>query len=83
MEQFLLYRRRILDLGAVFDAIDHNLLISRLTNIGIASNALKWFTSYMYDRTSYILINGYISSPRNILYRVPQGSVLGPIRFII
>ena len=44
---------------------------------------LKWFTSYISDRSSYILINGHISSSSNIIYGVPQGSVLGPIIFNI
>ena len=73
-----------LDLSAAFDTIDHNLLkISRLANISIAGNALKWFTSCISNRTSSILINGHISSPRNISYGIPQGSVLGPIFFNI
>ena len=72
----------LLDLSAAFDTIDHSLLISRLANIGIAGNALKWFTSYISDCTSSILINGHISSPRNISYGV-SGSVLGPILFNI
>ena len=73
----------LLDLSAAFDTIDHSLLISRLVNIGITGIALKWFMSYISDRTSSILINVHISSPRNIYYGVPQGSVLGPILFII
>ena len=73
----------LLDLSAAFDTIDHSLLISRFSNIGIAGNALKWFTSYISDRNSSILINGHISSPRNISYGVPQGSVLVPILFNI
>ena len=73
----------LLDLSVAFDTIDHNLLISRLANIGIAGNALKCFTSYISDRTSSILINRHISSPRNISYGVHHGSVLGPILFNI
>ena len=52
----------LLDLSAAFDTIAHSLLI-RLANIGIASNALKWFTSYISGRTSSILINWTILSP--------------------
>ena len=66
----------LLELSTAFYTIDHSLFISRLTNIGITGNALKWFTSYVSDRTSSILINGHLSSPRNISYGVPQGSVL-------
>ena len=73
----------LLDLSGEFDTIDHSLLISRLANIGILGNILKSFTSYISDRTSSILINGHISSPRNILYEISQGSVLGPILFNI
>ena len=50
----------LIDLRAAFETIDHSLLISRLANIGIAGNALKWFTSYIPDRTSSIIINGHI-----------------------
>ena len=69
----------LLDISAEFDSIDNILLISRLANIGIAGNALKWFTLYISDRISSVLINWHISSPRNISYGVPQGSVLCPI----
>ena len=48
----------LLYLSAAFDTIDHSLLISLLANIGIAGNALKWFTSYIYDRTSLFLSMG-------------------------
>ena len=69
MDQFLFYMH---DLSAVFDIIDHSLLISRLANIRNAGNALKSYTSYISDRNSYIPIKGHISSPRNILYGVPN-----------
>ena len=55
---------------AEFDNIEYSLLISLLTNIGIAGNALKWFTSFIFDSISSILIDGQLSSPRNILYGI-------------
>ena len=72
----------LLDLSAALDTIDHNLLIPRLANIGIAGNTLICITSYISDPTSSIL-KIHISSPRNIMYGVPQGSVLEMILLII
>ena len=67
MEQFLFYRS-ILDLSTAFDTIDHSLLISRLANIGIAGNALKWFTSYISDRTSSNLLEIFLTESPKALY---------------
>ena len=74
----------LLDLSAAFDTIDHTTLISRLQNtIGVSEKALQWFISYMSDRTQSVVIQGVESDLCNLLFGVPQGSVLGPILFII
>ena len=74
----------LLDLSAAFDAIDHNLLLKKLESLyGIKGNALKWFKSYLADRTFSVKIRKTKSSIQIIFYGVPQGSILGPILFIL
>ncbi len=72
----------LLDLSAAFDTIDHKVLLSRLENsYGIRGNALKWFRSYLTDRSQSIIIDDEISEPKQLKYGVPQGSILGPLLF--
>ena len=74
----------LLDLSAAFDTIDHTLLLHILTHVyGISDTALAWFQSYLTNRIQSISINNYTSSPASLMYGVPQGSVLGPILFIM
>ena len=74
----------LLDLSAAFDTIDHEVLLSRLQNlIGIDGIPLKWFRSYLTERKQHVCINGTRSAPQTLNYGVPQGSVLGPILFLI
>ncbi len=74
----------LLDLSAAFDTVDHNILISRLeTRFGVKGVALDWFKSYLADRFQAVKIDGTTSSPQNLKFGVPQGSVLGPILFCI
>ena len=74
----------LLDLSAAFDTIDHSTLLSRLkTLLGLTGKAYDWFASYISGRKQSVLIEGVESTLWELLFGVPQGSVLGPILFII
>ena len=74
----------MLDLSVAFDTIDHDILFSRMENtLGITGQALAWFKSYLSGRTLRIKIDKSFSELQDILWSVPQGSVLGPLLFLI
>ena len=74
----------LLDLSAAFDTIDHALLLERLSlEYGLSGSVLKWFTSYLTNRRQSVKIHDTLSSERQLLYGVPQGSVLGPVLFTL
>lgn len=72
----------LLDLSAAFDTIDHNILVSRLENhVGICGIALKWFTSYLADRSFAVKVGECMSTSAPLKCGVPQGSILAPLLF--
>ncbi len=72
----------LLDLSAAFDTINQTSLIDRLSSwFGVRKVALKWFTSYLSDRSQSVKVNTSVSNSTNLECGVPQGSVLGPILF--
>ena len=74
----------LLDLSAVFDTVDHGILLQRLlTNFGIKGKALDWFTSYLTDRSQFVQIDVSESDKHSLSCGVPQGSVLGPILYLL
>ena len=71
-----------LDLSKAFDTI-HEILCQKLQHYGIRDTALAWIKSYLDDRTQFVQFGSHRSYPRKILCGVPQGSLLGPLLFII
>ena len=72
-----------LDFAKAFDTVDHNILLSKLDNYGIRGMAQKWFRSYLFKRQQIVKINDNYSTPLEIRCGVTQGSVLGPLLFLI
>jgi retron-type reverse transcriptase len=72
-----------LDLSKAFDTVDHKILLYKLNHYGIRDHSLKWFESYLSDRTQFTYINNNQSNLKPMKYGVPQGSVLGPLLFLI
>jgi len=74
----------LLDLSAAFDTIDHNLLLNRLRCVfGVQGAALGLIESYLADRVQTVTVLGHEADPTPLCYGVPQGSVLGPMLFLL
>ena len=74
----------MLDLSAAFDTVSHEILLNRLTQrYGITGSLQKWFASYLLSRTQSVQIECSISSLRELNCGVPQGSVLGPLLYVL
>jgi len=73
----------MLDMSAAFDTVNHSLLLQKMEFYGIDSGALQWVSSYLSERSQRVCIDGCMSSPLDINIGVPQGSILGPLYYII
>jgi hypothetical protein len=71
------------DISSAFDRVWHRGLLHKLQSVGIAGNLLNWFETYLTDRTQKVVLPGQESSEAHINAGVPQGSVLGPLLFLI
>ena len=73
----------LVDLSAAFDVISPDIMLDKLSHYGLGLSSLLWFSSYLRGRFQYVQIGAQKSSNKALKYGVPQGSILGPLLFII
>ena len=83
MDKGCVTRTVFLDLRKAFDTVDHILLINKLKSLGVAGKSLEWFRSYLSGRVQQSMCVNALSPPAKITMRVPQGSILGPLLFLM
>ena len=72
-----------IDLSKAFDTVNHKILLEKLQHYGIRGLALDWIRNYLSDRYQFVEYNGIQSSSNEIKCGVPQGSILGPLFFLL
>ena len=72
-----------IDLEKAFNTVSHGILLEKLDHYGIRGISNDWFRSYLSDRSQFVSINGFNSDYKTIKYGISQGSVLGPLLFLI
>ena len=73
----------LIDLQKTFNTIDHDILLQKLYAIGFSKHLVNWFRSYLINRTFLVNLGNAFSQPACESIGVPQGSVLGPVLFLI
>ena len=71
------------DFRKAFDLVDHTLLLKKLKYYKISEETISWFSSYLLGRKQKVFVNNVLSESENIICGVPQGSILGPLLFLI
>lgn len=83
MDEGLLTGAVFIDLRKAFNSVDHDLLIKKLESYGFKNNELNWFKSYLSDRKQVVSVGKEISDYCLIMSGAPQGSILGPLSFVL
>lgn len=72
-----------LDFSKAFDKVDHSILIDKLKILGITGKIENWIKSFLGGRQQQVIVNGFLSDPVHVKSGVPQGSVIGPLLFLV
>ena len=83
MDRQCLCGAAFIDLKKVFDLVDHKCLLHKLEHYGVRGNSLNWFKDYITTRMQRVKYDNKLSGSTEINYGVPQGSILGPLCFIL
>ena len=72
-----------LDFAKAFDKVDHKIVLRKLRLVGVGGNLMKWMNNFLTGRTQFVAADGAVSASSDVISGVPQGTVLGPLLFLV